>query len=166
MPNEKLFTAKEAAKAVLAKAAELAKGEWEKIHEKLEREGYSKESADKIDGAIKAKVEAKKMHKDEGAMKAAPSTDKNAPSEKNQSEAEGVKASSNPAAPKANENGNPAPGALPQNQEKFGSELKGHLKLAKFVGRMEEKRKNKAAASAAPQAVPAAPTAPSGKPSV
>lgn len=153
MSNEKLFSAKEAAQAVLAKASELAKGEWKKIHDKLEREGYSKESADKIDGAIKAKVE-----KSEDGMKAAPSTDKNAPGEKAQDTPEGVKASPNPAAPNDKVNGNPAPGAFPQNEEKYAAEgLKGHLKLAKFVGRMEEKRKAKTVVSAAAPAPAAAP---------
>jgi hypothetical protein len=59
---DKIFTPKEAAIAVLKKAEELyksstlAKGDWAKIHSKLKREGYSEESADKIDGAIKAKL--------------------------------------------------------------------------------------------------------------
>ena len=60
--SDKKFTPKEAALMVLAKAQELygastlAKGDWNKIHNKLESEGYSKESADKIDGSIKAKM--------------------------------------------------------------------------------------------------------------
>jgi len=59
---DKRYSAKEAAAAVLKKAEELykastlAKGDWAKIHSKLKREGYSEESADKIDGAIKAKM--------------------------------------------------------------------------------------------------------------
>lgn len=40
----------------LGKAEKLEKGDWNKIHSKLKREGYSEESADKIDGAIKAKM--------------------------------------------------------------------------------------------------------------
>lgn len=40
----------------MEKHEKLEKGDWKKIHNKLEREGYSKESADKIDGAIKAKL--------------------------------------------------------------------------------------------------------------
>lgn len=138
MANEKLYTAKEAAKAVLAKTQELlAKGEWNKIHNKLEGEGYSKKEADKIDGAIKAKVE-----KAEDGNKAAPSTDKGAPAEKDQSGPDGVQKTPDPRTnPKEiQENSNPAPGAFPQNHEKFSAELKGHLKLAKFVGRMEAKR--------------------------
>lgn len=141
MANEKLYTAKEAAQAVLAKTQELlAKGEWNKIHKKLEGEGYSKKEADKIDGSIKAKVE-----KNEDGNHAAPSTDKGAPAEKDQSGPDGVQKQPDPRTnPKEiQENGNPAPGALPQNQEKFSAELKGHLKLAKFVGRMEAKRASK-----------------------
>jgi hypothetical protein len=42
------------------------------------------------------------------------------------------------------ENGNPAPGALPQNTDTYGAEMKGHIKLAKFIGRMEAKRGKKA----------------------
>lgn len=42
--------------AHMDKAEKLAKGDWKKIHDKLEKEGYSKKSADKIDGSIKAKL--------------------------------------------------------------------------------------------------------------
>ena len=45
------------------------------------------------------------------------------------------------------ENGNPAPGALPQNEEKYSAEMKGHIKLAKFVGGMEKKRASKGPAN-------------------
>lgn len=48
--------------------------------------------------------------------------------------------------PPDNFNGNPAPGAEPKNQ---GENYKGHIKLAKFVGRMDEKRKAKPAAAPA-----------------
>lgn len=104
MPNEKLFTAKDAALAVLAKAQEmLAKND---------------------------------------LMQKKPSSDQNAPAEQDQSGPAGVKPVTNPAAPNDNVNGNPAPGALPQNEVKYGAEggKKGHLKLAKFMGRMEHKR--------------------------
>jgi hypothetical protein len=65
MADEKKYTAKEAAQAVLKKAEEMLKAHkskhehigWNKLHGKLEHEGYSKESADKIAGSIKAKVE-------------------------------------------------------------------------------------------------------------
>lgn len=40
----------------LKKAEPLEKGDWKKIHDKLKREGYSEESANKIDGSIKAKL--------------------------------------------------------------------------------------------------------------
>lgn len=209
MPNEKLFTAKEAALAVLAKAQELlSKGEWNKIHKKLEGEGYSANAADKIDGAIKAKVEksetghekgvhtvspykphpksdmetnegssagnrvrnankygkdmksskesvmkdAKSLHAEKlSEIKSMPKPDlgkaEGAPSEKDQTGAQGVQKQPDPRTnPKQmQENGNPAPGALPQNEEKFSAELKGHLKLAKFMGRMDEKRSTKKA---------------------
>lgn len=45
-----------------------------------------------------------------------------------------------------NYNGNPAPGAEPKTQ---GDGYKGHIKLAKFMGRMEEKREAKKAIPAA-----------------
>src|SRR6202000_3462379 len=48
----------------LAKTETLQKGDWKKIHDKLEREGYSKESADKIDGSIKAKLNKGELQKD------------------------------------------------------------------------------------------------------
>lgn len=66
--SDKKYSPKEAALAVLKRASELykesslsksedlKKGDWAKIHSKLKREGYSEESADKIDGAIKAKM--------------------------------------------------------------------------------------------------------------
>lgn len=119
MPNEKVYTAKQAAEAVLAKASEML-----------------------------AKAEMPKHLA--------------APAEKDQTGPQGVKADPNPAAPNDKVNGNPAPGALPQNHVKFAAEgLKGHLKLAKFVGRMEEKRKSKTVAvSAVTPSAPAAPASP------
>lgn len=119
MPNEKLFTAKEAAQAVLAKAQEML-----------------------------AKADM---------MQKQPSNAQTAPAEKDQTGPAGVQADPNPAAPNDKVNGNPAPGAFPQNQVKYAAEggTKGHIKLAKFVGRMDEKRKAKPAAAA-----PAAPKIP------
>lgn len=80
MADEKKYSAQEAALAVLAKAQEvLAKSElikaehkhkhigWDKLHSKLEGEGYSKESADKIAGSIKAEVHP--SHKSENMDK-------------------------------------------------------------------------------------------------
>src|SRR5277367_4925853 len=106
MASDKKFTPKEAAIAVLKKAEELyksstlAKGDWAKIHSKLKREGYSEESADKIDGAIKAK-----MGKNENCGDMGMAMSEEAPKE--------------------------APKEAP---------MKGHIKLAKFMGRMEHKR--------------------------
>lgn len=60
---------------------------------------------------------------------------------------EGVQGTPDPVAhPPAEQRagGNPEPGVNPPPTVKAG--LKGPLKLAKFIGRMEEKRKNKVAA--------------------
>ena len=65
---------------------------------------------------------------------------------------DGVKPDDQNAVPR---NGDPAAGAEPKNQGSnyVGSVSKGHIKLAKFVGAMAEKRKK--AAPAAPAAAPA-----------
>lgn len=68
-----------------------------------------------------------------------------AKSELNATPPDGVQKDPNPAAPDAHENGNPAPGAMPQNKQPYAAELKGHLKLAKFMGHIESKRKKPAA---------------------
>ncbi len=118
MASDKKFTPKEAALMVLAKAQDLyksstlAKGDWAKIHSKLKREGYSEESADKIDGAIKAK-----MGKSEETSNPDEKADA-ALGEKVEQEVE------------QHEEQNEAP----------EHKMKGHIKLAKFMGRMEHKR--------------------------
>jgi hypothetical protein len=123
--SDKKFTPKEAALAVLKKAEELykasslAKGDWAKIHSKLKREGYSEESADKIDGAIKAKMnksDEQGQNPDEKADAAL--------GEKVEQDVQ------------QHEQGN----ADPAHAE---PEMKGHIKLAKFMGRMEHKRGQK-----------------------
>ena len=131
--SDKKYSPHEAALMVLAKAQELykssnlAKGEWNKIHSKLEREGYSKESADKIDGAIKAKVEGKKLKKDEGMVSDMPM----GMSEKNPDEKADAKLGEKVEREvEAHEEGNEDP----------KHEMKGHIKLAKFMGAMEAKR--------------------------
>jgi hypothetical protein len=135
MQSDKKITPREAGLAVLRKAEEifkasaLAKGEWGKIHGKLEREGYSKESADKIDGSIKAKVDAKKMNKDEdgGDM----GGDAMAMSEKNPDEKADAKLGETVEKEvEQHESSN----AAPEHKEK------GHIKLAKFMGAMDAKR--------------------------
>ena len=74
MAEDKKISPKEAGIAVLKKFEELlVKAEksgkhigWAKLHGKLEREGYSKESSDKIAGSIKAKVnKSEELQKDE-----------------------------------------------------------------------------------------------------
>ena len=136
--SDKKVSPREAALAVLKKAQELysestlAKGEWGKIHGKLKREGYSEESADKIDGAIKAKM---------------------GKSEENPDEAQDAQL------------GEQVEGAVHEHEkENQGAEaqeagMKGHIKLAKFMGRMEHKKAEKEKAMqkgmAAPPAAPA-----------
>lgn len=122
---DKKYSPQEAALAVLKKAEELykasplAKGDWAKIHSKLEREGYSEESADKIDGAIKAKMNKS----DESGAN---------PDEKADA-ALGEKVEQDVQEHEA-KNADPA----------HEAPMKGHIKLAKFVGRMEHKKGQKA----------------------
>lgn len=123
--SDKKFTPQEAAVLVLKKAEELykssslAKGDWAKIHSKLKKEGYSEKSADKIDGAIKAKM--------------------------NKSDAEGH----NPDAQADAKLGEQVEQDVKQHEESNSDpahaepEMKGHIKLAKFVGRMEHKKGQK-----------------------
>jgi len=119
--SDKKISPKEAAIAVLQKAEEmykasnLAKGDWAKIHSKLKREGYSDKSADKIDGAIKAKL----GKSDEMG---------NNPDEKADA-ALGEEVERN----------------VKQHEEKNADPahempMKGHIKLAKFMGAMDQKR--------------------------
>ena len=122
MSESKKFTPQEAAILVLKKAEELykssslAKGDWAKIHSKLKREGYSEKSADKIDGAIKAKM--------------------------NKSDAEG----NNPDAAADAKLGEQVEQDVHQHEERNADpahaepQMKGHIKLAKFMGRMEHKK--------------------------
>lgn len=137
MSDEKKYTAKEAAIAVLKKAeevlkkAEVLKKEhkhigWDKLHSKLEHEGYSANSADKIAGSIKAKVE-----------KAEPVGEIH-PKEPQAGEAEqpGARVKENakePIQPDAKVNSNPEWGTAPETY--------GTMKLAKFIGHMHAKRK-------------------------
>lgn len=120
--SDRKISPREAAIAVLAKAEELyksstlAKGDWAKIHSKLKREGYSEESADKIDGAIKAKMGKSEENPDE---KADAELGEKVEQEVQQHE---------------EQNNDPA----------HEVPMKGHIKLAKFVGRMEHKRGKKA----------------------
>jgi hypothetical protein len=120
---DKRYSAKEAAIAVLAKAEELyksstlAKGDWAKIHSKLKREGYSEESADKIDGAIKAKLgKSDEMGNNPDAQADAQLGEK---VEQDVQQHE-------------------------KNNEDPGHEMKGYIKLAKFMGRMEHKKEQQA----------------------
>ena len=119
---DKKYTPREAAIQVLQKAEELyksstlAKGDWAKIHSKLKKEGYSEKSADKIDGAIKAK-----MGKSEDQANPDAAADAQL----------GEKVEQDVQAHEA------------QNQDPAHHE-KGSYKLAKFMGRREHKKGQKA----------------------
>lgn len=136
---EKRYSPQQAALAVLAKAQELyktstlaksektmEKGDWAKIHSKLKREGYSEESADKIDGAIKAKMNKS----DDMDPNMTMSMSEKNPDEKADAEL-GEKIEHEV---ESHEEQNDAP----------EHKMKGHIKLAKFMGRMEHKRGQKA----------------------
>lgn len=127
--SDKKYSAQEAAILVLKKAEELykasslaksedlKKGDWAKIHSKLKREGYSEESADKIDGAIKAKMnKSDEMGNNPDAQADAQLGEE---VEKDVQEHE-------------------------KNNEDPGHTMKGHIKLAKFMGRMEHKKEQSA----------------------
>lgn len=155
---DKKYTPQEAAVAVLKKAEELyrasslAKGDWKKIHDKLEREGYSKESADKIDGSIKAKLGKGELKKDGqtlGARIGFPGAPATAPSP--------APTPSPSATPMGKSDEMQKMGISEKPVEKMGmsedapmekmgmseAPMKGHIKLAKFMGRMEHKRGQK-----------------------
>jgi len=138
--SKKFYSAKEAALAVLAKTEELLKSSkhkhigWDKLHSKLEGEGYSKESADKIDGSIKAKLD-----KAEGEGQ----PDHSNPPKKN---SEMKPASSHP----DSVNATPPPGNNPHEQAEGNNadwgtspQVKGYIKLAHFIGRHSAKKSAK-----------------------
>jgi hypothetical protein len=176
MSNEKKYNEREAAVAVLKKAEEMLKSStlakkhqhigWDKLHSKIEGEGYSKESADKIAGAIKAKVHP--AHKSEEMSKAQvpwskpeKDADQHAegkgpkgeihPKEKEEAPSDEVRDQKDPQHnPKEEAEGNnELAGTTPTQVGEDGKnvpgydEMKGHLKLAKFIGWKEHKRSAK-----------------------
>jgi hypothetical protein len=177
MEHDKKYSAKEAALAVLKKAEEVIqkselmkskpfeKFKNDKIHSsKSNKAGVSGQSAQgshvRYGGgmAMDAAVgEAKHRLANQRAMPK-PKLDKSEALGKAEQDVTPPDAVQKQPAPAENYNGNPAPGAEPQN---LGETYKGHIKLAKFIGRVEAKRGAKQAAPAAPEA-PAA--APAGKP--
>lgn len=186
MAHEKLFTAKQAAQAVLDKAKELLQkheylgkaekmdkcGTFSKVHEKARREGYSEESSDKIAGKAKAmekgegyapqnskKENAKPSEhgakeKDQRANGPAPKGEIH-PKEHVEGASDDVRQQKDPQHnPKENAEGNnELAGTTPTQVGQDGKnkpgfdEMKGHLKLAKFIGHMEHKRKSKMVSS-------------------
>lgn len=159
MADEKKISAREAGIAVLKKVEELLKSHhhvgWGKLHGKLEREGYSKESADKIAGAIKAKVHPAHKHEADGdsgkiLKKDAGSAPPPPPP------AGGGTINSQIGFPFGKDEVNPPDGVrkqvAPEHNPHVQAEnnnaetMPGSLKLAKFLGHMEAKRKLKAGA--------------------
>lgn len=193
MAHEKLYTAKQAATAVLEKVGEILKKSeslktdltksddlqkkhigWDKMTSKLRAEGKSKESADKIAGAIAYKKYGSSMGKAEEWKDENTKKESATPSEHNSKDASEPADGKGPKGeihPKEHEN---APSDEPREQKDpqhnpkeeaegnnelagttptqvgqdgknmpGGDEIKGHLKLAKFVGRMDYKRQNK-----------------------
>ena len=125
MSDQKKFTAQDAAKAVLAKAQEVfKKSQLSKCGEMAKDESFNQKKVSEagMQGQMKS----------EGVDQTPP---------------DGVQPDAPNAVPR---NGDPAPGAEPKNQGSnyVGAVSKGHIKLAKFMGRMEEKRKKVAPAPA------------------
>jgi hypothetical protein len=115
MAHEKLFTAKQAAEAVLKKTHELlAKAEpsWKKPEKSAEQPADGK--------APKGEI-----HPKEPVQGASDDVRQTTPPSQNPKEEAGA------------EGNNPGPGANPRNE---GEPYKGHIKLAKFIGHMESKR--------------------------
>lgn len=164
MDHDKKISAREAAQAVLKKAHELlsasklAKNDFRDKHVKgvhipmMDGMGLSNAGnkarpwSGEKSGSVDAQG-AKEAHKKVlNEIKTMPKPDLGKTEEKDVTPADGVQAQG---APAENYNGNPAPGATPKN---LGENYKGHLKLAKWVGRMEQKRAAKKAAPAPAEA--------------
>jgi len=168
MAEDKKISPRNAAIAVLKKFEELlVKAEkehkhigWNKLHSKLEDEGYSKESADKIAGSIKAKVHPAK--KSESLKK----EDATPPAASSPSQAGGQTINSQIGYPFGKSDENPdekQDAALGEKVEQdveqhmidnkeaeqkeghpiMQDHVKGHIKLAKFMGHIEGKKSAK-----------------------
>lgn len=171
MAFEKRYTAKQAAEAVLAKVGEMLQksemqkcGTFSKVHEKARREGYSEAAADKIAGKAKAMEKAENPSKenakpsdhnskdaDQHAEGKAPKGEIH-PKEKEAAPSDEVRSQKSPMENQAEqkEGNNELAGTTPTQVGQDGKnvpgfdEMKGHLKLAKFIGHMEAKRKMRA----------------------
>jgi hypothetical protein len=151
------------AKSELVKAEKMDKcGTFSKVHEKAKREGYSEVSADKIAGKAKA------MEKYEPTASGKENAKPNEHHSKDADQHADGAAPKGEIHPKEHVEGKsddvrhtPAPGNNPKEQAEGnnelagttptqvgqdgknvpgGDEIRGHLKLAKFIGRMEHKR--------------------------
>jgi hypothetical protein len=149
MEHEKKYSAKEAAVAVLKKAEEvLKKSELLKAAPPTRKEaeaGFGVQPVTKIKGVSNAGLEvragdnfgAKQEHKETlKEMKRMPKPNLGK-AEQDVTPADGVQKDPTDVVPR---NVNPDPGAAPVN---YTEDYKGHIKLAKFLGHMESKRKSK-----------------------
>jgi len=158
--TQELLTKSELAK----KQDEMEKcGTFSKVHAAARKEGYSENSADKIAGKAKAMEKAENSKKEN-----AKPSEHGAKEQDQQEHGKGPKGEMNPAqpqvAPKDGTATQPSPGNNPKEQAEGnnelagttptqvgqdgknipgGDEIKGHLKLAKFIGHMESKRKHR-----------------------
>lgn len=157
------------AKEVLEKHEQLTKSEMEKcgtfskVHSKAKKEGYSEESADKIAGKAKAMEKAENSSKENAKPSEHDSKDADQhadgkgpkgeihPKEHVEGASDDVRAQKDPQHnPKEEAEGNnELAGTTPNQVGQDGKakpgfdEMKGHLKLAKFIGHMEHKRLSK-----------------------
>jgi hypothetical protein len=145
--------------AHIIKSEKLEKGDWKKIHDKLKREGYSEESANKIDGSIKAKL-GKAENPDEKADAELGEKVENDVEEHFKENAEAEQEEGHGLMAKPEDKGQ---NVIPR--------LIGSAKLSKFMEHLHSKRKNAQAQS--PEAVgkeapgaPAPRSTESGKPEI
>lgn len=124
----------------MVKAEKLAKGDWKKIHDKLKREGYSEESANKIDGSIKAKM-GKNENPDEKQDAKLGEKVEHDVEEHMQENADAEKQEGHSMA-------KPGDKMEGQSESNVIPRLIGSAKLSKFMEHMHSKRKNAQAQSA------------------
>lgn len=130
----------------MEKSEKLEKGDWKKIHDKLKREGYSEESANKIDGSIKAKL-GKGENPDEKADAQLGEKVEHDVEEHMQENAAAEQKEGHPMA-------KPGDKTEGQTESNVIPRLIGSAKLSKFMEHMHSKRKAaQGAQSQAPAAV-------------
>lgn len=128
MEQDKKYTPKEAAQAVLKKAEELLKSS--AVAKQLGKTEVH------IHVAPKAHETGSKLAASEPAAQGTPDKAAISPASKDAGMPDGVKEQVGEGEG-VERNGNPGPGAQPTN---YGEDYKGHLKLAQWQGRMAHKR--------------------------